>query len=224
LAFSLSVKEGLGSGYGDSYVESCTRVVLERLVRVAIKPLTPISCSAVLLSRMRTLEMRSEKVEQNIRKGKRISDAMVREYFYGRLGVIYLFKDDESASKALEALYLVERLGDTESCVCVTEVLEGKLEVVGQRGPIDTSTPKSWIRRINRGRYSLAQMCPEELAAKVKRSMMDLKRAVIEYVLPLYEERENLLFPTIYEAEVEEGFSIWKVTSGDFEANLVAPR
>lgn len=224
LAFSLGVKEGLGSGYGDSYAESCTKAVLERLIRVAIKPLAPISRSVVMLLRMRTLETKSEEVEQKVREGRRISDAMVREYFYGRLGMIYLFEDDESASRALEALYLVERLGDTESCVCVTEVLEGRLEVVGQRGLIDTSTPKNWIKRIYRGRYSLAQMCPEQLAAKVKRSMTDLREATIEYVLPLYEERENLLFPTFYEAEVEEGFSIWKVTSSNFEANLVIPQ
>jgi len=223
LAFSLSVKQGLGSGYSDSYVEECLKATLERLVRVAVKPLTPISRGALTLSRMRTLEIKSEEVEQKIRRGERISDAMIREYFYGRLGLIYVFKDDEDASKALEALYLVERLGDTESCVYICEVFEGRLEAVGRRGLIDTYTPRDWLEKILKGSFSLTLMCPEGLAIKVKRIGENLKEVMVEYVLPLYEEKENILYPTFYEAEVKEGFGIWRVISNDFEASLVIP-
>ncbi|RLE83811.1 MAG: type I-A CRISPR-associated protein Cas5, partial [Thermoprotei archaeon] len=59
LAFSLAVRSGIGGGSGDSYVEECCRAVLRGLVRATVKPLGPLTRSALSLTRVRALELRS---------------------------------------------------------------------------------------------------------------------------------------------------------------------
>ena len=137
-------------------------------------------------------------------------------------GGIKFADSPEEASAALEALYLLERLGDTESCVYVSVVEEAELEKAGRRGVIDTCTPRDWLNKIVRGRFSLDYMSPEELACKVLRTREDVRRAV-EYVIPLYEEKENLMIPSAYEAEVKEGFCIWRVKARSFKATIALP-
>ncbi|RLF05131.1 MAG: type I-A CRISPR-associated protein Cas5 [Thermoprotei archaeon] len=224
LACSLAVTYGGVEGVkGDVYVKECCKLVLRELVRATVKPLTPVARSSLTLSRMRTLELGSDKVVRRIERGGRIRDAMIREYFYGRLGLLYVFRDGELASKAVKALYLLERLGDTESCVSVDEVGEGELEPLGEEGVVDTYTPADWVRTV-RGAFSLDSMCPEEVAAIVIRKREDIMRRLVKYVLPLREIRENLFAPSPYRVGVREGFSLWSVKLDDVRINVVLPQ
>lgn len=223
LAFSLAARGRAGSGSGDSYIEEYCRTVLKGLVRATVKPLSPLTRSTLTITRARVLELKSsEEIARKIKEGKKITDAMIREYIHGVLGLVYVFKNPDEASAALKSLYLVERLGDTESCVYVSVVEEAELEKVGKRGFIDTYTPREWVEKVIGGSFSLEYMYPEELACKVLRSKEDLKNA-IEYIIPVYEEKESLIAPSAYEAEVKNGFCIWRIKARSFEANIVLP-
>jgi CRISPR-associated protein Cas5 subtype I-A len=86
LASSLACAAALADGgpegvLGDAYVEQLAKSILEVLVRATAKPVAPLTSSSVTVSRVRTLESSSEEVVKSVEEGRRISDAMVREYY-----------------------------------------------------------------------------------------------------------------------------------------------
>jgi len=223
LTYSLTVAYGGVKGFsGDLYVKKCCENVLRGLIRAVAKPLSPISRSSFTLSRMRTLELSSDEVVKRIKRGKRIKDAMVREYFYGKIGLLYVFKDEELAMKASKALYLLERLGDTESCICVEEIRDIKLKSVGREGEVDTYTPFEWLEGIS-GSFSVEKMFPERFAVKPIRTRAEAAEELVDYVVPLCEVKGNVLKLSPYRVKTKEGYSVWKSEISSLKLSVVLP-
>jgi len=219
-----------GGLMGDEYIEKLSNYVLSYIVRAVATPIKPLARRSVVLSRIRALEESSEKVARQIERGKRISDAMIREYYHGTLGLIYVLKDDDYfVDEAIKSLYLAERIGDTESLVSVVRVEEAKLERLDREGYVDTYTPLSLIESFDGDTFSLIKMQREELAGKVKRTQRDLEKYSEKYIVPLAEkkigrEEHVLLERTKVKVKVKEGFYIWRVKTGDFNVHVVLPK
>lgn len=202
---------------GDGFIEDCVRYVLDSLRLVTVKPLSPIWRKSFLLSRLRVLEKSTSKVE-----GKRLSDAMTREYFGGRLALVYVFNDEKFATDAYKALYLVERVGDTESLVSVESVQFAEVEPLKSSSEeVDTYFPLRSVRFESlRGRFQLYDMHPMEFAAKVKREVKDVQE-LETYVLPLSEAEKSILWPATVKAEVADGYCFMKIRSSNFDATAI---
>jgi len=228
LACAAALAEGGPAGVlGDEYVERLAESILGILVRATAKPAAPLASSSVTISRVRALEEGSEKVREDIEKGRRISDAMVREYYSGRLALIYVFKDVVEAPRVLSWLYLIGRIGDTESLVSLESVGEASLEPLGYEGQVDTYTPLEWVESYGEGTFSLARLCGEELCAKVVRKREDYEKHSTTYIVPLAEkgsgrERRILEASKVY-VRTARGYKIWKVKGAGVEANVVLP-
>jgi len=232
LASSLACAAALADGgpegvLGDAYVEQLAKSILEVLVRATAKPVAPLTSSSVTVSRVRTLESSSEEVVKSIEKSRRISDAMVREYYSGRLALIYIFKDTINASKVLSWLYLIGRIGDTESLISLESVGEASLEPLGSEGFVDTYTPLEWVESYGEGIFSLARLSREELCIKVLRKREDYEKNSSIHIVPLAEkdvgrERRILEASKVY-VKTSRDYLIWKVEGAGVEANVVLP-
>ena len=228
LACAAALAEGGPAGVsGDKYVEQLAKSILGMLVRATAKPVTPLASSSVTLSRVRALEESSEKVRENIEKGRRISDAMVREYYSGRLALIYVFKDVVEAPRVLSWLYLIGRIGDTESLVSLESVGEASLEPLGSEGYVDTYTPLEWVESYGEGAFSLARLCGEELCAWVVRKREDYEEHSAIYIVPLAEKgsgrERRILEASKVHVRTARDYKIWKVKGAGVEANVVLP-
>ena len=223
LAKSYALAFGCGNGKsGDEYVEECIRRVLKQTVLATVKPLSPIWSGSFLLSRLNVLEAPGE-VQERVAQGKRIKDAMVRDYFGGTLALVYLFKEDSFAEEAAKALYLLERLGDTESLTSLHWVALAEVEdLESEEGEVDTYFSVKCVEtdRI-RGSFIAYNMHPMGAAVKVRRKLEDLGE-VETYILPLSEVRRGLLMPGKVRVSVRRGCRILRVKAEGFEAAVVA--
>jgi len=228
LACAAALAEGGPAGVlGDAYVEKLAKSILDILVRATAKPAAPLTSSSVTISRVRALEVKSEEVRESVKEGRRISDAMVREYYSGRLALIYIFKDVIEASRVLSWLYLIGRMGDTESLISLENVGEASLEPLGSEGYVDTYTPLEWVESYGEGVFSLARLGREELCIKVVRKREDYEKYSAIYIVPLAEksagrERRILEASKVY-VKTARGYKIWKVDGAGVEANVVLP-
>ncbi len=218
------------AGMGDEHIKSLIDETLRGLERVAVKPTSPIVASPVVLSRLRVLEKTSDEIEQ----GGRLSDAMVREYVHGSFTLYFVFRNHDLALKAEKALFLLERIGDTESLVAVESINLCRLSKIGEKADVDTSTRADWVNGIE-GDFVAARMCVEGFAREVVRvgrgklgtasRYLDELREKYEcmFYLPLKIERvkDRVFFvPTNLRLEVKPGFKIVEAEAED-RARLV---
>jgi CRISPR-associated protein Cas5 subtype I-A len=212
---------------GDEYVKELVESVLRLLVRATVKPVAPLTNSSVTLSRVRALEEdSSEKVVEAIRRGRKITDAMVREYYSGRLTVIYVFRSVSGIDKVYSWLYLLGRLGDTESLISVERVEEATIEHLGSEEYVDTYTPVEWVESYGEGFFSLIRMCREELCAKPVRSRDDYERCMSVYIVPMTEEWVKgslILKGAKVRIRTKRGYTIWGIKGISGEARIVLP-
>lgn len=217
---------------GDEYVKALINYVLKGLVRVAIKPVSPVMASPVVLSRLRVLEKNLEELEIE----GRVSDAMIREYVYGSFILYFVFHNNELSSKAQKALFLLERIGDTESLVAIESVNLCSLKELKETADIDTSTRADWVESIS-GNFVAVRMYTEDFACEVKRvgrekeKLKNTKTYLNElrkkyermFYLPLKAEvlRNRLYFiPTSFRAQPKPGFKVIEAEAED-KARLV---
>jgi CRISPR-associated protein Cas5 subtype I-A len=219
-------EEGPVGLLGDEYVGKLAESVLQLLVRATAKPAAPLTSSSVTVSRVRALEESSEKVVKIIESGRRITDAMVREYYSGRLTIVYVFKNAAGVEKVRRWLYLLGRLGDTESLISVEEVEEAAMEPLGSEEYVDTYTPLEWVERYGDGAFSLIRMCREELCAKPVRGREDYERYSSVYLVPISErwvKERSVLGEAQVRIRAKRGYAIWGVRGASTGARVVLP-
>jgi CRISPR-associated protein Cas5 subtype I-A len=228
LAYAAAAAGGGPPGFlGDEYVKKLAESVLQLLIRVTVKPAAPLTSSSVTVSRVRALEEgSSEKVVEAIRRGRRITDAMVREYYGGRLTIVYVFRSAAGIEKVHPWLYLFGRLGDTESLTSIERVEEAALEPLGSEGYVDTYTPLEWVEGYGDGVFSLIKMCREELCAVPVRRREDYERYSSVYLVPISEkqvEGRSVLEEARVRIRTRRGYAIWRVSGAGAEARVVLP-
>jgi len=179
-----------GNDFQEAVEEWILRVE-EFVPYVTVKPESEIIKGSVILSRSRTLEQRGREDPR---------DAM-------RRGVVFIHSvracyviDEEKAKKALgedaldqikEALWLIDRVGDTESISNVSSV-EGHLDLslLGDEGKIDTITNESLVELVDQAYIdSMDSKLVYELTGK-KKEVKKLRMSRIHY-LPVKSERIN---------------------------------
>lgn len=212
LTFTMSMRGALvGTGDGDAYIESCVKEVLKLVKWVTVKPLSIIRRENYILSRFRTLEPEDRESEMG---GKLKRDAMVREYYGGTLALIYLLAENRTqmVKKVEAALYILERLGDTESLVSVEGVCSARVEPLPEgEHYVDTYFPLKYVKPDSlRGSVLLYDMHPVESSLKVKRSLRDL-RELEPFALPLRETGKGILSPTKVRVQPAEGCRLLRI-------------
>lgn len=92
-------------------------------IRVAVTQTCKLSKSTIVLSRLRGI-MEEERLPASINEVPKFRDAMLREYMFTIDGLLILVipKNSENLSSIVNALYLVDRLGDSESFVTIEDV------------------------------------------------------------------------------------------------------
>lgn len=237
LSFCLSkVKNVIIQGYGDEYLKNIMKFIRKGLVRVAVKPLTPIISTPIILSRLRTLEWSVNEIERKISEGERLSNAMIREYVFGIYSIYFLFTNREIAEKSLKFLHLLNRIGDTESITSITSVEEAEISEEGRSGLIDTYTPCNWIADIS-GNFVISRLCDEEYAEyrfeRIGGKVSDIVKARLEqfamyskeFYLPFAVERVNngyLIYkPSTFSVKTKEGFMVIYLKTAYDKAGIV---
>lgn len=240
LSFCLSkVKTIMIQGSGDEYLKNMANFIRKSLVRVTVKPLTPIISTPIILNRLRTLEWSINEIKRKIYNGERLSNAMIREYVFGIYSIYFLFRDREIAEKSLKFLHLLNRIGDTESLTSITSVEEAEISEEGRSGLIDTYTPCNWIADIS-GNFVITRLCDEEYAEyrfeKIRGKLSDMVKARLEqftvyskeFYLPFAIERMNsgyLIYkPSAFSVKTKEGFVIAYLKTAYDEARIVIKR
>lgn len=221
---------GLPSGVaGDDYVRELTEWILGKLelVRAVAKPVGFLARSSFMLSRVRALEESGKDILSKMEKGRRIADAMVREYYWGRLALMYVFKGDIDSRRVLTWLSLLERLGDTESLVSPERVGEAKLEPLGSEGDVDTYTPVKWVESYDGEVFSLERLCEEKLCAVPIRDVGSFREFSSVYLVPLVERAAGrgrvILEGSKVRVRVAKDYGIWRVEGAGVAANIVLP-
>jgi CRISPR-associated protein Cas5 subtype I-A len=229
LAYAAALTErGPTGSLGDEYVGKLAESMLQVLVRVTAKPAAPLTSSLITVSRVRALERSSEEVMKDVKSGRRISDAMVREYYSGRLTIIYVFRNVASIERAYSWLHLLGRIGDTESLLSLESVEEALMEPLGTEQYVDTYTPLEWVESYGEGVFSLTRMCKEELCAKPVRRREDYEKYSSAYIVPLAErwvgtERRGVLEGAQVYIRTKRGYAIWRMRGTSTEAKVVLP-
>ncbi|MBS7612292.1 type I-A CRISPR-associated protein Cas5 [Candidatus Bathyarchaeota archaeon] len=233
LVFCLSRAQSItAQDFGDKYLRNLIESAGKGLVRVTIKPLTPLISTPILLSRLRTLEWTVDKIEDKISGNEKLTNAMIREYVFGAYSIYFLFTDDEIAEKSTKSLSLINRVGDTESLISITRVERTTLIGREKSGLIDTYTPSSWLERAS-GNFVISKFCKENYAKyrleKVGGKPADVARKRLElflkfsedFYLPLTVEKttKNYLIykPVAFLAKTKDDFTIahFKTTKDD---------
>lgn len=202
----------MARGTGDTFVRELIATLRRGLARIAARPLVPIMLTPIILSRLRTLELSSTQIAKRINKGKRLSDAMVREHASGAFSIYFLFLDEEIAEKAKKAIYLLSRIGDTESLTSVSSIYEMELLSVEKQGSIDTYTPCTWIENVS-GNFVVARLCNEEYAELSQKIIKGKPADVTKARLALYKEYSEEFYLPFAIKLTERGYIIYKPTS-----------
>lgn len=237
LAFCLSrAQSNTVQDFGDEYLRNLIEFVRKGLVRVTIKPLTPLISTPILLSRLRTLEWTTNEIEGKISDGKKLTNVVIREYVFGVFSIYFLFTDDEIAEKSIKFLPLISRVGDTESLTSVTRIERATLIGREKSGSIDTYTPSSWLE-ITSENFVISKLCKEDYAKyrveEIKGKPADVARKRLElflkfsedFYLPLAVEkaiRNYLIYkPTAFLAETKDGYTIAHFKTAKDDARIV---
>ncbi len=222
-------------GVKDEYIRELVEQVLDKTITATIKPLSAITVNPVILTRLRVLEKKLDTVSESIERGRLVTDAMVREYAYGGFAVYFVFRDGGLVEPSLKALYLLERMGDTESLVSVESVNLCEVELIGDEGEVDTSTRADKVREVY-GDFMAMRQCVEEFSLKIKRVgrvefrggarryLEDLSKKYTRIIyLPLRAEVVDdkiLYLPSRFKVKTMKGFKLVRV-KGFTEACLV---
>ena len=148
-----------------------------------------------------------------------------------------MFNDEAVATSSVKALYLLDRIGDTESLVSVESVKQCEWECIENREEweeIDTSTRADSVQNIN-GEFSISTQCIEDFSLQVRRLGREEYRHIGGYLnelrerymrvmyLPLRTMRINrkiIYLPSRYRVITARGFNVFRV-KGIEEACLV---
>lgn len=191
LAKTLAYFHPFSSNDFQEAVEQWMLKVEEFVPYVTVKPESEIMKGSVILSRSRTLEQRGREDPR---------DAMRRGIVFTRSIKACYVINEEKAEKVLgenaldqikEALWLIDRVGDTESLSSVSGV-EGPLDlsVVGDEGEVNTIINESLVELISQAFIdSMDSKLVYELTGK-KKEIKKLRMSRIHY-LPVKAERIN---------------------------------
>ena len=165
--------------------------VEELVPYVTVKPESEIMKGSIILSRLRTLEQRGREDPR---------DAMRRGVvFIHRIKACYVVTEekakkelgDDALDQIKEALWLIDRIGDTESLSSVSDV-EGPLDLslLGDEEEINTITNESLVELIGQAYIdSMDSKLVYELTGK-RKEVKKLRVSRIHY-LPVKAERIN---------------------------------
>jgi len=208
LAKSLAYFHPFNSDNFQDAVEGWLHEVEEFVPVVTVKPESEIMKGSVILSRLRTLEQRGREDPR---------DAMRRGIVFVRNIKACYIVDEEKAKKSLgksalkqieEALWLIDRVGDTESLSSISGV-EGPLElsISGSEGEINTLTNETFVEKVTGHAYidSMDSKFVYELTGK-DRGFKKVRISRLHY-LPLKAERINeflVYIPSCYRVKARK--------------------